>query len=119
MPFSIPANDHIDNPISIDAYLVRDRSSSYLLRVAGDAMKQHSAICNGDLVLVEASLPLRNGLIVVACIAGEFVLRRYTIQEKSSWLVSENPGDHPIQLHEGDDFTVFGVVTAVIRKLKA
>jgi DNA polymerase V len=118
MPFSIPANDYIDNPLSIDSYLVRDRTASFLLRVAGDAM-QRSAICNGDLVLVETSLPVRDNAIVVACIAGEFVLRRYAVQNRIPWLLSENPAQHPIRVREDDDFTLFGVVTAVIRKLKA
>jgi DNA polymerase V len=118
MPFSIPANDYIDNPLSIDAYLVRDRTASFLLRVAGDAM-QRSAICNGDLVLVETSLPVQDNAIVVACIAGEFVLRRYALQQGRPCLLSENPSHHPIKLQEGDDFTLFGVVTAVIRKLKS
>lgn len=119
MPFSIPASDYIDNPISIDAYLVRDRSSSYLLRVAGDDMQKHSAICNGDLVLVEASQAVRDDAIIVACINGEFVLRRYCLRQGKPWLISENPTRPPIELQEGDDFTLFGVVTAVIRKLKA
>jgi len=114
--FPSPAEDYMEKQINLDELLVRNRAASYLLRVEGDSMIG-AAIKSGDLVLVDKSLTAYNSAIVVACINGEFTLKRYRRQAGKIWLHPENKEYQEIEIKAEDDFVIFGVVTAVIRSL--
>jgi DNA polymerase V len=114
--FPSPAEDYMEKQISLDELLVRNPTASYLLRVEGDSMIG-AAIKSGDLVLVDKSITAYNGAIVVACINGEFTLKRYKHSAGKIWLHPENKEYQEIEVRAEDDFVIFGVVTAVIRSL--
>jgi DNA polymerase V len=114
--FPSPAEDYMEKQINLDELLVRNRVASYLLRVEGDSMIG-AAIKSGDLVLVDKSITAYSGAIVVACINGEFTLKRYKQHSGKIWLHPENKEYQEIEIKAEDDFVIFGVVTAVIRSL--
>ena len=61
--------------MTLEDYLVRNRSNTFLLRVRGDSMI-NAGIQEGDLVLVERGVSPRVADIVVGVLDGEFTLKR-------------------------------------------
>lgn len=125
LPFSLPlfgpvsagfaaaAEEQAEEMLAIEDYLVRDRSSTFLLRVRGDSMID-AGIQEGDLVLVERGAEPRVADIVVGILDGEFTLKRLKKDKGKYYLQAENP-KYP-DLHAMDELQVAGVVRGVIRK---
>ncbi|EMC4386652.1 S24 family peptidase, partial [Cronobacter sakazakii] len=68
--FPSPAADYIDSGIDLVSHLIAHPSSTYVLRVAGDSMRD-AGILDGSLLLVDFSLHAKHNDIVVANIGGE------------------------------------------------
>ena len=85
----------------------------FLLRVVGDSMVD-AAICDGDWVVVRQQQVAENGDIVAAMIDGEATVKTFKRRDGHVWLMPHNPAFSPI---DGDDATVLGRVTAVLRSL--
>ena len=62
--FAAPVEEQAEETITIEDYLVRDKASTFLLRVKGDSMI-NAGIHEGDLVVVERGKEPRVGDIVV------------------------------------------------------
>ncbi|HEY4615283.1 MAG TPA: S24 family peptidase, partial [Citricoccus sp.] len=73
--FPSPARDYLNGGIDLNRELVRDRTSTFLLRVAGQAMAA-SGIHDGDELVVDRAATPRDGSVVVAVLDGELVVRR-------------------------------------------
>ncbi|NCC26535.1 MAG: hypothetical protein EOM25_15245, partial [Deltaproteobacteria bacterium] len=58
------------------------------------------------------------GKIVVAVLNGELTVKRLVRRGRSLFLAPENPDYEAIPVHEDLDFLVWGVVEAVVRKLR-
>jgi len=110
--FPSPATDYMDNAIDLVKHLIPHPSSTYILRVAGDSMRD-AAIVNGSLLLVDASLRPGHGDIVVARLRGDFTVKRLQLAP-SPHLRAENPAYAPIPLTDEEDVHIVGVVTTVI-----
>ncbi len=76
--FPSPARDYLDGGIDLNRELVRDRTSTFLMRVAGSAMAA-SGIHDGDELVVDRTATPRNGSVVVAVLEGELVVRRLAL----------------------------------------
>jgi DNA polymerase V len=74
-------------------------------------------IYEGDEVLVDRSLEPRHGNIVLAVLNNEFTLKRLYRKGGIIKLVAENPLYPPLIVKEGDDLTIWGVVTRNLHKL--
>ena len=85
----------------------------FLLRVVGDSMID-AAICDGDWVVVRQQPVAENGEIVAAMIDGEATVKTYRRRDGHVWLMPHNPAYTPIP---GDDATLLGKVTAVLRRV--
>jgi repressor LexA len=85
----------------------------FLLHVVGDSMTD-AAICDGDWVVVRQQPVADNGDIVAAMIDGEATVKTYKRRDGHVWLMPHNPAYEPIL---GDDATILGRVTAVVRRL--
>lgn len=85
----------------------------FLLKVVGDSMVE-AAICDGDWVVVRQQQVAENGDIVAAMIEGEATVKTFKRRDGHVWLMPHNPAFSPIN---GDDATVLGRVTAVLRSL--
>ncbi len=111
--FAAPVEEQAEETITIEDYLVRDKSSTFLLRVKGDSMID-AGIQEGDLVVVERGKEPRPGDIVVGVIDDEFTLKRLVKEKGKFFLKAENPR-YP-ELHAREELKVAGVVRGVIRK---
>lgn len=114
--FPSPADEHIEQVLDLNAYIIQNKQATFLLRASGDSM-QDAGIFNSDILVVDRSISAKSNHIVVASIDGEFLVKRFMKDSKGIRLISENIQYKPITLKKGEEFLVWGVVTFVIHKL--
>lgn len=112
--FAAPVEEHAEEKITIEEYLVRNRESTFLLRVKGDSMIG-AGIFEGDLVVVDRSKQPKPAHIVVGIMDGEFTLKRLKKDKGKYYLQAENP-EYP-DLHALEELKVAGVVVGLMRKM--
>jgi repressor LexA len=108
----ILAEQVIEDVFPLPKTLVGD-GALFLLKVVGDSMID-AAISDGDWVVVRQQQTAENGDIVAAMIEGEATVKTLQRRDGHVWLLPHNEAYQPI---DGDDATVLGKVTAVLRKL--
>lgn len=112
--FPSPAEGYMDE-LDLNQLLVAHPAATFFVRVQGESMKEAN-IHSGDVLVVDRSLTPKNRNIVVAVLNGEFTVKRISKQGDQLFLASENRAFSPIEVREGEDFQVWGVVTYVIHK---
>jgi SOS regulatory protein LexA len=112
--FAAPVEEHAEEQITIENYLVSNRASTFLLRVKGDSMID-AAINEGDLVVVDRSKQPKPEDIVVGALDGEFTLKRLKKDKGKYYLQAENR-EYP-DLFALNELKVAGVVVGLMRKL--
>lgn len=114
--FPSPAQDYMTERIDLNKELVRHPATTFYARVEGDSMKE-AGIDEGDLLIIDKSLVPQDGNVVVACVDGEFTLKRirFDVREKVFWLVPANEDYSPIRVTEDNNFLIWGVVTYNIK----
>lgn len=115
--FPSPAQDYADSSIDLNEELIRDKTATFIVRVAGDSM-EGAGIFDGDEILVDRSLNPRSGDVVVAVIDGELTLKRLILDGTGAHLEAENAAYPPIHVDELSELTVWGVVTFGIRHVR-
>lgn len=113
--FLTEAEEDISSELmSLDDFLVERKSSTYMLEVVGQSMKD-AGILEGDLVLVERGRTPRRGDIVLALVENEYTLKYLEIEKGNPVLVPANktfkkiyPNPHNLKIE--------AVLKAVIRK---
>lgn len=115
--FPSPAADFVEKGLDLNTYLVQHKEASFFFRVAGLSMSG-VGIMDGDVVLVDRAVTPVHGHIVLAVIDGEYTLKRLHQQQGVIELHPENPLFTPIRLVEGQELQVWGVVNAVVRKIR-
>lgn len=113
--FPSPADDHLEEELDLNAYLIRHPEATFFVRVTGDSMVQ-AGIYEGDILIVDCALEVQQDDVIVAILEGEFTVKRFVQREGRHYLWPENPHYAPIELREGVAFQVWGVVTHVIHK---
>jgi repressor LexA len=108
----ILAEQAIEDVFPLPRQVVGD-GELFLLKVVGDSMVD-AAICDGDWVVVRRQPVADSGEIVAAMIDGEATVKTYKRRDGHVWLMPHNASFQPIP---GDDATVLGRVTAVLRSL--
>ena len=116
MAFGAVEDRYTEKDKDLNELLIRNRSATYLFRMKGDAM-QEAGIFDGDILVVDRSLKLAEGKIIVAILNGELLVRRFHRNFFSAFLTPENNRYKPINLAEFSDFVVWGVVVHSIHSL--
>lgn len=111
--FPSPAEDYQDKGLDLNEYLVRNWPATFLVKVAGNAMRQ-AGIHDQDLLVVDRSLAARNDHIVVAVVEGEFLVRRLKKMHGRMHLHAEDRHYTPLTMWPGMQLEIWGVVTYVI-----
>ncbi|MDD3030633.1 MAG: transcriptional repressor LexA [Alphaproteobacteria bacterium] len=118
VPAGLPglADDHIEQRICLDTYLVPHPEDTFLLRVSGDSMIG-VGIFDKDILIVDRQEPARNGHIVVANINGQPTVKTFRRTKAGKiTLMPENTAYPPIPIAQNDDFAILGCVVGVVRK---
>ena len=114
--FPSPADDHVEDALDLNEHLVRHPAATFFVRVQGDSMTG-AGIQHGDLLVVDRSLEPKSGAIVIAVVNGELTVKRLKADSGGVWLVPENPDYPPLEIREGMDLTIWGVVAHVVHSL--
>jgi DNA polymerase V len=114
--FPSPAADHSQKRIDLNEHLIRNKEATFLFRVRGDSMTG-IGIYDGDTLLVDRSIDPRHNSIVLAVLNNEFTVKRLHRRGGVVKLLSENPIYPPIQIKQGEELSVWGVVTFNLHKL--
>ena len=114
--FGAAADDYMERGIDLNEQLVRNKPATFFFRMKGDAMKD-AGIFDGDILIVDRSVKLVNGKVIVAILNGELLVRRFHKNFSSAFLIPENQRFKNINLAEFSNFSVWGVVTYVIHPL--
>lgn len=111
--FPSPADDFAENDLDLNEYLIQHPASTFFVRARGNSMVD-AAIFDGDILIIDKSLEPRNNSIVLACIDGEFLIKRFVKKDRKVFLEACNPEFKIIEVTENANFSVEGVVTSVI-----
>ena len=116
LAFSPGDNDNTQAAIDLNEQLVKNKPATFFMRVNSDAMIG-SGIHKGDVVIVDRSLPAKNGKVIIAVLEGEMLIRRLEISEGKKRLLPSTKKLSPIDINDAHTFSVWGVVTYVIHNL--
>lgn len=111
--FPSPAQDYVEKELDLNEYCIRHRSATYYLRASGESMRDGS-LFNGDLLVVDSAEKPAHGDIVVACLGGEFTVKRLQLRPRLA-LMAMNASFPPIY-PDPDELDIFGVVTHIIHR---
>jgi DNA polymerase V len=114
--FPSPAQDDMEEPIDLAAWLIDHPAASYLMRVSGHSMTD-AGIVDGDIVVVSRAVEARPGDIVVALVAGDRTMKRLRRSGNRLWLVPESEGYERIIVDETVE--IWGVVVGLARRYRA
>ena len=115
--FPSPATDYIEDDIDLNAHLIKNIPSTFLIRVQGKSMNK-VGIHNDDLLVVDRSLDPKNFSTVVANVNEELIVKNFVKENDQSFLTSESKkSKDKINLTENPEIFIWGVVTYVIHAL--
>jgi DNA polymerase V len=114
--FPSPADDHLEASIDLNQHYVRHPAATFFVRVQGTSMIG-AGIHSGDMLVVDRSLEAKSGSIVIAVVNGEMTLKRLLLSGDEVWLMPENPEFQPLQILDGMELQLWGVVAHVIHSL--
>ena len=114
--FPSPCDDHIAKRLNIHDYLVDQEDATFLVTVTGLSMRD-AGLLPKDVVVVDRSKNANIGNIILAVVNGEFTIKQLTLGKSGHpVLLPANPDFKPIEIKDGMDFEIWGVVTGSIRK---
>ena len=115
--FPSPAENYVEEKLNLNSYLIKNKESSFFVRVSGDSMI-NVGIFDNDILIVDRSLDPKRQSIVIVSIDGELVIKKLIKdQSKNYYLKSENSNYPNIKLNSNRDTVIWGVVTYVIHSL--
>ncbi len=113
----VEADDHSEASVNLNDFLVKNPSATFLVRVSGHSMKD-AGINENDILIVDRSIAPSNGKVVVAAVDGLLTVKRISkTRDGKLFLMPENSDYSPIEIKEGNDIHVWGVVTNAIHAI--
>lgn len=116
--FPSPAADYDEKRLDINEYLVRNPVSTFFFSVQGDSM-EGAEIFDGDILVVDKSIRPQHGHIVVAFVDGERLVKRLYRRAGRVALVAENPRYPTLEIRDGQELQVWGVVVGKFKRFGA
>ena len=114
--FPSPADDYIENNLSLSELLIRNHLSTFLMKTSGDSMVD-VGINDGDILVVDRSIEPKNRDIVIAILEGNLTVKRLLFKTNGSVVLkSENIAYKDIKIPESADLEIWGVVTSAIHQ---
>ena len=112
--FPSPAQDFMDLSIDLNKVLIKNPSTTFYGRISGNSMKD-LGIDDGDLIIIDKSLPPTDGKIAVCFIDGDFTVKTIKLGKDCCWLLPANAQYKPIKVTADNDFLIWGIVIHVIK----
>jgi len=108
--FPSPATDYVQDEIDLNSELIKNPPATFLIRVQGNSMTDHKII-NGDLLVVDRSLNLKNDCIAIINFNNELVVKNI-IKENNNFYIKNK--EEKTLINENSDINVWGIVTYII-----
>lgn len=115
--FPSPAQDYEQEELDLNKRFIKNPPATFFFEVTGDSMIG-VGILPGSTAIVNAALKVKSSSIVVVSIDGEWMVKRFYKRGDVVRLLSENDAYPPIELKEGQELQIFGVVEHVITPAK-
>ena len=112
--FPSPGEENREEALDFNEYLVRHKACTFCLRAYGTSMIP--SVKEGDILVVDRSLAFHAGDMVVAQYNGDFTVKYLQKRDSDYFLYPENPSFKSMRVNA--DTVIFGVVTAIVRKLR-
>lgn len=107
-------DDDIEDHIDFNTLLAQNPSETFLVRAAGSSMID-AGIRDGDMLVVDRSIPPVSGKIVIAAIGGQLTVKYFLIRKSKAYLQPANPAYLEIPVDKEEGVTIWGVVTSSIQ----
>ena len=114
--FPSPADDYFEKRLDLNELLVPRPAATLFFWVRDDAMRP-ATLWPGDILIVDRSIKAHHNRIVLARVHGETLVRRLVTNGKIGRLLADNPEYPAIELKEGLDYRILGVVRYRIGEL--
>lgn len=119
MGFPSPAQDYVEERISLDKLIIIRPAATYFIRAGASHYRE--GIMNGALLVVDASLNPCDGSLLVCRMEGELRIKRYRNHPHPHLEDLQTSRREEIPVH--DDGTspnaIFGVITHCINDMRA
>ena len=117
--FPSPADDYIEEYLDLNSLLVNEKEATFIVRVKKESESMIEAgIYPDDLLVVDRSLTPADGDIVIAVLDGDLTVKELRLRDGRVALIPRNRTMKPIQLREGQELLVWGVVTSCIHQFR-
>lgn len=114
--FPSPADDFVEQRLNLHKYLVRNEPATFFVRAHGDSMI-NAGIMDGDLLVVDRSVPARHKRIVIAALEGDLTVKQLVRRKEKVYLASANPDYPDFEITHSEYVYIWGVVIYAIHKL--
>lgn len=116
--FPSPAEEHVEKRLNPNDYLIDQEDATFFVTIQGDSMIE-LGLMHGDKAVVDRSKTPRIGDVVLAVIDGEFTIKKlYKNQSGQARLMPANKLYKPIEIKEGMQFEIWGVVIGSFRRFR-
>lgn len=113
--FPSPAEDHAQQRLDLNTLLIHQPDATFFMRVRGHSMRD-AGIEDGDFVVIDRSVQPKHGHVIVAVVDGEFTIKRLYSKRGTVRLIAANPTFPNIEFKDGQELTVWGVVTWTLKQ---
>ncbi len=113
--FPSPADEEPREKLDLVQLLVRHPASTFFFRIGGTSMVD-AEMDEGDIIIVDRGIEPYNGCSAVCFIDGEFTVKRVERHSDHMLLVAANQKFKPIRITPDNEFSIWGVVTYIIKK---
>jgi DNA polymerase V len=118
--FPSPAEEHVEKRLDPSEFLIDQKDATFFVTIQGYSMMD-VGLLPGDKAVIDRSKLASIGDIVLAVIYGEFTIK--TLARKKDGTPRLLPANstgafNPIEIKEGMDFEIWGVVTGSFRRFK-
>ena len=110
-----PAQDYFDGTLDLNEHLIKDKTSTFIVRVSGDSM-EGAGISSGDELIVDRAAEPRHGSVVIAIVDGELTVKRLHLSPRGVMLMSENPAYPPLRIGESE-LSIWGVAQVCLHRV--
>ena len=118
--FPSPAEEHVEKRLDPSEFLIDQKDATFFVTIQGLSMMD-VGLLPGDKAVIDRSKLPSIGDIVLAVIDGEFTIKTLARKKDGTprLLPANSTGSFsPIEIKEGMDFEIWGVVTGSFRRFK-
>lgn len=112
--FPSPAEDFIEQKLSLDQKYITNPNNTYLIRVRGNSMQP--TLQAGDILIVKTDIDLKDNAIGIVSINNtDYTVKRFNKKKKT--FISDNTEYPNIEIKDEDTILCLGVVKHLIRDI--